>query len=126
MCIYYYFKIFQIYSALMLVDIISLLKRSQKISPLKTLVISFLGQAIYVQFVDVDFEGCRAAGQPRNSQGHFLSSTPYRARPLLTGLLRQRAAVPHKHLRDQSLCWRPVLALTLRRLQCVKKLVFLI
>lgn len=57
-----------------------------------------------MQFVDVDFEGYRAASQPRNSQGHFLSSTPYRARPLLTELLGQLAAVPHKHLRDQSLC----------------------
>lgn len=70
----------------------------------KDLVISFLGQAIYVQFVDVDFEDCRAADQPRSSQGHFLCSTPYRARLPLTELLWQlQAAARHKHWRDQSL-----------------------
>lgn len=62
------------------VCVISLRERSLKSSLLKTLVISFLGQAIYVQPVDVDIEGCRAAGQPGGSQGHFLRSAPYRAR----------------------------------------------
>lgn len=84
-----FFSLYRINRAFLLVDIISSLERSCKTSLLKTSVISFLGQAIYVQFVDVDFEGCRAAGQPRNSQGHFLCSTPYRARPSLTELLRQ-------------------------------------
>lgn len=62
------------------VYIISLQESSLKSSLLKTLVISFWGQAIYVQLDDTDAEGCRVAGQPRSSQGHFLCSTPYRAR----------------------------------------------
>ena len=121
-----FFILYRTHRALLPVYIIPLLERSQKTSLLKTLVISFLGQAIYVQFVDVDFEGCRAASQPRNSQGHFLCSTPYRARPSQTELLRQRAAVPHKHLRDQSLCWRPSLlaVITLKRLDCVEPATF--
>lgn len=60
--------------------LISLLEGSLKSASLKTMVVSFLGQAIYVQLVDVDFESCRVAGQPGSSQGHFLCSTPYRVR----------------------------------------------
>lgn len=40
--------------------IISSAERSSKTSPPKTSVISFLGQAIYEQFVDVDLEGLRS------------------------------------------------------------------
>lgn len=88
------------------VYIISLLEGSLKSSSLKTMVVSFLGQAIYVQLVDVDFESCRAAAQPGSSQGHFLCSTPYRVRLSRAAdraaLAATVAAAQCKHVKEQT------------------------
>lgn len=55
----------------LLADIISTREGSSETSAPKTLVISFLGQAIYVQFVDVDSWGLRSCWPTTQQPGPF-------------------------------------------------------